>query len=95
MFAASIKAWIALQSLQGHIPPILCQHNFYVYSLDTATQLGSVDDDKDLLSPKPPTKSVSWASSLPSSSISSEDYDQQEILSLRHDLKEAMKDNLE
>ena len=62
---------------------------------DTATRLGSTADTDDeestrgFSSPKPPTKSVSWASSVTSSS------GDQEIVFLRTELKEAMKENLE
>lgn len=68
----------------------------FVYHADTATRLGSTADTDDedssrmFSSPKPPTKSVSWASSVTSSSD-----EQQEIVFLRSELKEAMKENLE
>lgn len=50
------------------------------------------DMESGYASPKPATKSVSWASSVTSSTESSE---QQEIIALRHELKEVMKENLE
>lgn len=66
-----------------------------IFCPDTATQLGSVDEEnapQTLTSPKPmPTKSVSWASSA----TSSYDSEQQETVLLRSQLKDAMKSNLE
>ena len=62
---------------------------------ETATRLGSgvnEDTESGYASPKPPpTKSVSWASSVTSSTDGAE---QQEIIALRLELKEAMKENL-
>ena len=67
-----------------------------VYSADTATQLGGMDDTT-VSSPKPPTKSVSWASTVTSSAVTSsaDSPELQEIGFLKHELKEAMKENLE
>ena len=63
---------------------------------DMATQLGNVDEEEStpqtLASPKPmPTKTVSWASST----TSSYDSEQQEMVLLRSQLKDVMKSNLE
>lgn len=72
-------------------------YNYSLSPADTATQLGSVSDVDDVrdtqsVSPKPATKSVSWAASLTSSTESS---DQQEIVALRQELKQTMRNNIE
>lgn len=60
--------------------------------VETATRLSVSDDiESGYASPKP-SKSVSWASSVTSSTEGSE---QQEIVALRLELKETMKENLE
>ena len=62
------------------------------HCLETATRLSVSDDmESGYASPKP-SKSVSWASSVTSSTEGAE---QQEIVALKLELKETMKENLE
>ena len=88
-----IKRWYTCYSFHTE--------NFIFFYPDTATRLGSVSDTDDgrstsTTSPKPATKSVSWASSVTSSVTSSDSAsDAQEIVALRQELKESMRENLE